>query len=168
MLPNCFYSYENTFMRHLSNRSYPQAIEADWRGFHFCVFSPSISAYIRVRGVGFVQNQLSGQISGKIQGARSDAYCTVRERQATKKIAWNLSARREAPKWLISALLLLEVYYIIYSYGGAPWNHLIFSLLKLIIVWILSPNTLTFSWQRIIIKILTNFWFLWFPAGVKP
>ena len=55
------------------------------------------------------QNQFSGANSGKIQGARSDAIFSYRERRTTKKIAGIRSARRETVKWLIFSLLLLNV-----------------------------------------------------------
>src|SRR3989338_7393111 len=40
----------------------------------------------RARSVGFEQNQLSGDNFNHIQGARSDAYLEIRERQATQKM----------------------------------------------------------------------------------
>ena len=54
-------------------------------------------------------NQFSGDNFDHLQGARSDAYQVIRERQATQKMVQNCPTRREAQKWLITSLFLLEV-----------------------------------------------------------
>ena len=40
-----------------------------------------------IRGIESEKNQFSGANSGKIRGARSDAYCKYASERATKKIA---------------------------------------------------------------------------------
>ena len=62
----------------------------------------------------------------------------VRKRRTTQKMGKIGPPSEGSSKWLISLLLLLEVY-LQYIFVVAPRNHLIFELLNLMIVLILLP-----------------------------